>query len=280
MIKNIKRYLIDFIKHLVKESIEADILGRAASMSFYIITSFFPCLCIIFIAATHFSLNVQELFMYVIEFFPSDVSSTIGDVLRNMPIGKSFIAFLSVMSVWTMSGALLTASKSLNVFYEIKEERNFIVLRSLAAVYALLFLLLIISTMVLSVFGRTIAILLEDLLPATQVFNIWQYSRYIVLIVIVAFILACFYKYIPGKKLRFKNVAAGSIITTVLWLSASYVFAFYVNNFSRYHIFYGSIAGVIILISWIYLTSVVLLLGGAINATGEKMKKLQKNQKI
>lgn len=280
MIKKSKAYFVDFIKNLVKSVIEADILSRAASMSFYIITSFFPCLCIIFIAATYFSLNVEELFMYILEFFPDDVGVVIDDVLRNMPVGKSFIAFLSVMSVWTMSGALLTASKSLNVFYGIKEERNFIVLRSLAAVYALLFLVLIISTMVLSVFGKTIALVLKELLPSSGIFHIWQYSRYIVLVVIVTFILACFYKYIPGKKLKFRSVALGALITTVLWLTVSYIFAFYVNNFSRYHVFYGSIAGVIILISWIYLTSVVLLFGGAVNAIGEKMKNLQKYQKI
>ena len=245
-------------------------------MSFYVITSFFPVLCLIFLASAYLSLNVEELYMYLMDFFPRNVGVVISDVLKNVKFDKTFIALLAGMSIWTMSGALLVASRALNAFYGIKEERNFIVLRIIAILHAFLFLILSLSTMILSVFGDAVYILLTEFFSSYGVIDLWQTLRYVILLVIVVFVLACFYKYIPGKKIKFLRVLSGSAVTTVVWIASSYVFAFYINNFSKHHILYGSITGVIVLISWIYLSCAMLLLGGAVNATWEKMKNLQK----
>lgn len=274
--RKIKQKVRYFAICYIRIAKQNDVLGRAAGMSFYVITSFFPVLCLIFLASAYLSLNVEDLYVYLMDFFPRHVGIVISDVLKNIHFGKTFIAFLAGMAVWTMSGALLTAAKSLNAFYGIKEERNFIVLRIIAILHAFLFLILSFSTMILSVFGNAVYVLLTRLFPSYGIVGLWQTFRYVLLFVIVVFVLACFYKYIPGKKLKFRAVVYGSVVTTILWLASSYVFAFYVNNFSRHHILYGSVTGVIVLISWIYLTSAMLLLGGVVNATGEKMKNLQK----
>lgn len=75
------------------------------------------------------------------------------------------------------------------------------------------------------------------------------------------------YKYTPSRKLRTKEVLPGSIFTTISFGITSFIFSFYVNNFGNYSKLYGGIGAIIILMTWIYLFSVILLLGGELNAS-------------
>ena len=270
MVMNLKKG----IKNLLKLVAGAEIFTDAAAMSFYIITSFFPFLCMVFITAAVLSLNVGELYDYIIYFFPAYVTQIIRDVLGNLTGEKTVIALLGFISLWTMSGALMTATKAMNRLYGITENRNFVVLRLNAAFYALLFMILILATMAMSVFGKTIAHTVENLLPGHTFTRLWKGSRNIFLVTIVLFFLVCFYRYIPGCRQKVLSVVPGAAVSTVVWLTYSRLFAFYVDNFSKYHILYGSIAGIIILLSWIYLTSFVILTGCAINVLFEKKKNL------
>lgn len=266
------------IKSLIKLLSDSEIFTGAAAMGFYIITSFFPFLCMVFITSAVLSLNVKELYNSVIHFFPTYVSQVITDVLGNLPAEKTVIVLLGFISLWTMSGALMTATKIMNKLYGITEKRNFIILRLNAAFYALLFIVLILATMAMSVFGKTIACAVENLLPGHTFTRLWNGSRSIFLVAIVLFFLTCFYRYIPGIKQKFSSVFPGAVFAMAVWLVYSRLFAIYVDNFSKYHILYGSIAGVIILVTWIYLTSFVILTGCAVNVVYGRIKNLQKSK--
>lgn len=74
------------------------------------------------------------------------------------------------------------------------------------------------------------------------------------------------YKYTPNKSLKIKDVIPGSIISTLVWLSISFFYSYYVNNFSNYEFIYGSIGGIIVLITWLYLSSWSILIGLEVNA--------------
>ena len=89
-----------------------------------------------------------------------------------------------------------------------------------------------------------------------------------VLLVFVSFLIV--YIFAPNIKTKIKTVLPGTITATILFIVASVGFSFYVSNFSNYSATYGSIAGVIILIFWLYITSVILILGAQINAIKHK----------
>ena len=74
------------------------------------------------------------------------------------------------------------------------------------------------------------------------------------------------YKYVPNRRLEFNNVIVGTIFTTVGWVTTSLLFSFYVNNFANYGKVYGSLGGVIALISWLYISTLIILLGGELNS--------------
>ncbi len=241
------------INTFLKKITADDVAVRAAGVSFYILTAFFPCVIIIFIAAGYMSINVEEMLVRLVNMLPADVGGVIDDVLTNISMGRHLVIMSSVLTMWTMSNALITIAKSLNIFYEADE-------------HAFLLLSMILVSLVAFVFGGVMARLFERFIAADFLIMLWEYARYIVGFVFVTLIFAFIFKTVPNKRLKYRDVMPGALITSAVWMASSYAFSFYVNNFSRYHILYGSFAGIVILFSWTYLTSFVVLLGGEINA--------------
>jgi membrane protein len=95
---------------------------------------------------------------------------------------------------------------------------------------------------------------------------IWDFLRYFLTLIIMTFIFALLYKFTPCKRLTFWDVLPGSVFATIGWVLSSMGFTFYVDNFANYSRLYGSIGAVIALMVWLFLTSVIILIGGEINA--------------
>ncbi|MGB8000151.1 MAG: YihY/virulence factor BrkB family protein, partial [Anaerobacillus sp.] len=90
-----------------------------------------------------------------------------------------------------------------------------------------------------------------------------------IMIVVFMFI----YYYAPNKRLYYKDVLFGSATASVLWQLVSLAFSYYINNFSNYSATYGSLGGVIALMLWFYLTGLVIIIGGEVNATSNYFRK-------
>ena len=98
-----------------------------------------------------------------------------------------------------------------------------------------------------------------------------QVLRWVLLVALVVAALAVIYRIAPDRDPpRFSWVTPGSLVATVLWIIGSVAFSLYVNNFGSYNKTYGAIAGVVVLMLWLYLTSYIVLLGAEINAESER----------
>lgn len=269
--------IFDYIKKLFGKIAEDEMLLRASGVSFYILLAFFPFVLIVFLLSTLISDKVSQAIFDILNLLPQDIESIVAQLLTDTQASGILIVSLVGISVWTLSSALVTISKSLNVFYGVKETRNFIVTRIGAILWAVMMLVLIIAIMVLIVFENYVALLLD--LYFNIEFGGWLYDALGigVLFITLTFILALIYKFVPNKLIRFKSVIKGAVTAAFLWGVTSYGLAIYVNYFPTYHILYGSIAGVIVLITWIFLTSMVLLLGGEINSFGSNTQQNENN---
>ncbi|MDT7578324.1 MAG: rane protein, partial [Pseudonocardiales bacterium] len=98
-----------------------------------------------------------------------------------------------------------------------------------------------------------------------------QVVRWVLLVVVVVVALAVVYRVAPDRDApRFAWVSTGSLVAAALWIIGSVLFSLYVNNFGSYNKTYGTIAGVVVLMLWLYLTSYIVLLGAEINAESER----------
>ena len=96
--------------------------------------------------------------------------------------------------------------------------------------------------------------------------NVWPFVRYSISFILMFVAFHLIYKYLPNRRLKSKNVLGGTVFTTFGWIAASSLFSFYVNNFEVYEKIYGSLGGIFALIVWLYMSTLIFLLGGEINA--------------
>lgn len=255
-----------------------DTFGLTAEMSFYLLTALFPFVILLFIIATQISDSMQNMLLNVISFLPKDVEVMITSMLMSFKQNLAIIITSGVLALWYMSNVITTLTKALNRFYDVKETRGILKLRGMTLLFAVFVIVLILMSFALIVFGEGTHFLIEytQLLPFLNTETVWNYTRYLVIFFVIFLTILMVFKHLPNKQLSFKAVSGGAALTSFAWCIASYGFSFYVNYFSRYHVIYGSLASIIILVTWTYLTSFVILFGGSINAFWYRMRVAKK----
>ncbi len=259
-IKLLRMYIRKFNKH--------DILGLSAEMGFYLLTALFPFVILLFVIATLISSTMQEMLLSLITYLPRDMELLITELLMSFKGSMPIIITASVLGLWYLSNVINTLKKAMNRFYGVRETRGFIRQRLMLLIFAVFIIIVIFLSFALVIFGQGTQVLLERInyfgLIDTE--KAWDYLRYISCILAIFFSMTLMFKLLPNKKLKFKAVTAGAALTTAAWCITSYGFSFYVNYFARYHVIYGSLASIIILVTWVYMSALVILLGASLNA--------------
>lgn len=173
-----------------------------------------------------------------------------------------------LLALWSASGGTANLVKAVNVAYDEEETRGFVKLRALAlglTFGAIVFVVLAVGLI------AVVPPVLDDLGLGLAGTIAAQVARWVLLVVLVAAALAVVYRFAPDRDdPQLKWVSQGAVIATVLWLLGSIAFSLYVSNFGSYNETYGAIAGVAILLLWLYLTAYIVLLGAEINAETER----------
>jgi membrane protein len=209
----------------------------------------------------------------VLSALPQDAQPLIRDQLTSIAAGNSgalsFTLILSiVLALWTASGGVGNLMAAINVAYDEEESRGFVKRRGTALVLTFGAIIFVLLTLALV---AVIPIVLGVLNLGTFIDVIVQIIRWVLLIVLVIVALAIVYRVAPDRDApQFKWTSVGALVAAALWVLGSVAFSLYVNNFGNYNKTYGALAGVVILLLWLYLTSYIVLLGAEINAEAEK----------
>ena len=211
-------------------------------------------------------LNVLELLGQILPTSVYDLTeSTVSEIISSQNTGLLGVSVL--LSIWTASSGFRAVIKGINKAYNIKEKRSYIRRSIISYISTIILALTIIATLILLVFGNVIGTHIISLLPFYEFWlKLWNIMRYAVIIVVLIFVFAAIYKYTPSKRLKWRQVLPGAIISTFGWLILSSGFSFYINNFSNYSRFYGSLAAVFILMIWLFLSSMVFMFGVELNS--------------
>ena len=202
---------------------------------------------------------------------PQETAQMIGDELHKLvtaPQGSLSISagIALLLALWSASRGLSGLISAFNIAYEQKETRSFFKLNFIA-----------IGLTVLMLLGGTVIIALIGVLPAMIGFlGLGSLAKWLLvlqwplLIVVVMVGLAVLYRYAPNRQIpRWQWVSPGAIVATLLWILGSLAFSVYVSHFNSYDKTYGSLGGVIVMLTWLYLSSFVTLFGAVINAQAE-----------
>lgn len=264
-----------FFQDLIVRMKDVDISGMGAQLAYFFLLSFFPLLISIITLVPYLNINQEEVFNFLQTIVPSEVflltQGTLTEILTNQN-GGGLLSIGIIGTIWSASRGVNALIKTLNGAYE-TEPKSGLINRGLSLLFTIALVVVILLALIIPIFGHNFAYSLFNYLGVEESFaDFWALVRWILPPVLIFIVLNLLYWIIPNTDPRLKifSVLPGSIFATVAWMVLIYGFSFYVNNFGNYASTYGSIAGVIILMLWLYFTGMILIFGGLINASMHK----------
>jgi membrane protein len=261
-----------------KEAGDDNVGLLAAGVAFYAFLAFVPLLAatVLVYGLAAEPATVAEHIRKLFGVLPEDAAALIGDQLKSMTDSPdsakgwslAIAVALAIYGASKGSGAIVTA---LNIAYEVKESRGFIkstLLSLLMTVGALLVL-------VIAAAGISVMAWVEALFPG---FPGWAHTLFQILfwaaaVAAFGFGLAALYRYAPNRPdAPWMWISPGSAAATLLWLAGSLAFGLYVSQFGNYNATYGSLGGVVVFLTWLYLSAYIVLMGGEMNSELERQQ--------
>jgi membrane protein len=262
---------VQFIKLLILRIIKNDIPGTSAQMSYYLVMAFFPFIIFLITTLSYSNLFEYSLPDFLARILPANTANFLIDIIDELLQARSG----SLLSV-SMLSTIFFASKGVNAIilginrsFLVTENRGFIKKTAISFIFTILFALSINFLFIFIIMGQVITQLIVDILGITNFSaQLWSLIRIGITLGFIFLVVSFVYMYFPNLKprLKLKDVIWGSMFSTAFWLISSFLFAFYVNNFSNYTLIYGSIAGIIVFLLWLFISSIILLTGAEINA--------------
>jgi membrane protein len=217
--------------------------------------------------------QVEKQVAAMSEVLPAESAQMIGDELQKLVTASQGSLSISagvalVLALWSASRGMSGLLSALNIAYDEKETRSFVRVNVVAILLTLAMLA-----------GGTVVIALVGVVPAAlQLIGLERSTQWLLLVLewplLIAVVmagLAVLYRYAPDRHPpRWRWVSPGAIVATVLWLFGSIAFTVYVSHFNSYDKTYGSLGGVVVMLTWLYLSAFVALLGAVINAQSER----------
>ena len=263
--------LKDFGKKLFKAYSENAVSDSSAQLSYYLLFSLFPFLFFLVTLTAYLPIRgtVNDMMERLSQIIPDQAYGLIKtqlDVLLNEPRPK-LLGLGLFIAIYSASRGVDAMRTALNRAYKVAEGRSFFKTNAIAIGMTLLGTAMVVASFTAIILGgKGGEWLFSHLQLGAQFLVLWGWLRWPLSAVVITFTAAIGYYFLPDVKQQFKFITPGSVLGTVVWVLGTYGFTFYTEHFSKNNVTYGSIGGVIILMTWFYLSGLIFIVGGVINA--------------
>jgi membrane protein len=253
---------------------------RAAALTYYSILSIFPGLLVLVSLLGLLGKSVTDkLVTSLTGAVPGSVQGIVRSAIHNLQgehatAGAVAIVGL-VMGLWSASGYVAAFMRASNAVYDVPEGRPiWKTVPTRLGITLVVLVLLVASALIVLMTGGVAQRVGNALGLGSAVVTTWEIAKWPVLLILVGLMLSILYWASPNSKHGFRWVSPGGLLAVLVWLAASALFAVYVANFSHYNKVYGSLAGVIIFLIWMWISNIAILLGAEFNAELERERSL------
>ena len=278
------RRVLEVLKRTAVGFYDDQMTHHAAALTYYCLMSLFP------VALLSISLlgllgqypeTYDSIIGYLRDVAPSDVVDPLDGALRNalrqQGTAAAGVAISLGLMLYGTTGALEGARRALNVVFEIDSGRSFMRRKSIDIGFTFVLIALCLVTTVMVFVGGTFA---SDLLGfagfGSTVTDLWNVVRWPGAVGVAMLIFSLIYLVIPDVHHRgFRYLAPGAVVGVAIWLAVSLAFSLYISRIADVGAIYGSFAGAIVLIGWLWLTNVAMLFGAELNAEIERQQELE-----
>lgn len=270
------------LKRTLREFQEDDITDWAAALTYYGVLSLFPALLVLVSLFGLFGAGgLQTLIDNLGSVTPGpaqEIATSAVENLRETSAAGVMVIVGIAAALWSASNYVGAFGRASNAIYDVEEGRPFYKLKPLQMGITLVLLLLVaISALAVVISGPLAESVGEIIGVGDTAVTVWGIAKWPVIAAIFVTVLAFLYYAAPNvEHPRFRWVSPGSLVAVLTWVLASAGFAFYVANFGSYDKVYGALGGVIIFLTWMWISNIAILVGAELNAETERQRQIKK----
>ena len=241
---------------------------HAANAGYFIILAVFPTLILVLSLLRYTGLDVRDLIGFLEGFLPPallpEAEALIMETYRST--SRATVGLSAFTALWAASRGIYSLLTGLNAVYGLSESRGWLYTRLISVVYTFLFLLVLLLTLVLHVFGTAVVELLsQSRLPFWRFLTGIIDLRFFLLLFLQTALFTAMFMVLPNHRYGFSASIPGALLSSIGWLVFSQLFSLYVEQISNYGKLYGSVYALAISMLWLYFCLSILFYGGALN---------------
>ena len=268
MNKVVKRS-INIFNRFLQEFQQDSVSAYAAQAAFFVIISVFPLTMLLLTLVKYLPYFNDGVPMIQFDILPHDLNELATNALGEI-INKSSNTVLSISAVtalWSSSKGVYSIFQGLASVYSVKDTRSGFTMRLLAVVYTALFLVMLILALGFLVFGDSIYHAVINILPlaADKIEIVSRGIKWLLGFGVLVLFFEMVYIAVPDRKSGIIEELPGALISAVGWIGFSYLYSFYIDNFSNYANIYGSLTAVVLMMLWLYFCMYIMLFGAEVN---------------
>ena len=261
------------VKRTLREVLDDNLLGLSAQTAYYFFFSLFPLL--LFVAPLLSLVGDKERTFDVLvgqlrQVVPSDAWNLIGGVISDVVYAENAPGLMSIgalLAIWAGSNVFSALIDALNTAYDVVDTRPWWKKKLIAVASVLVIGFALLTSTIIILGGETMMAWVADRLALrASTRTLWAALHLPIAFLLLVTIAALSYYFLPNIRQDKRQVLVGAVFTTIAWAVVTLGFRVYVTNFGNYNATYGALGGVIALLTWMYFSMLVFLIGGEINA--------------
>ena len=260
-----------FFKDIYTRFMNDDLLSIGAQASFYLLFSLFPFLIFLIVLLTYMPMvNFQDSIQALAALMPANAYLILRDMVNQTIANRSvtLLSFGMLSALWSSASGVTTLIQGINRAYDQEETRRSWKVSAVSLYFTFELAIAIIFSLVLIVFGKVLGTQLFRFLGFSGAsLQVWNYVGYIIALITTILVFISLYYNTPNRRSKFREVVPGAVVASLGWVIISIAFSYYIDNFGNYSKVYGSLGGIIALLMWLYVSSIIILMGAEINAS-------------
>nr|WP_294695683.1 YihY/virulence factor BrkB family protein [uncultured Friedmanniella sp.] len=271
------------LRRTIREFMRDDCYGLAAGLTYHAVLAVFPGLIALVSLLGVLGQgpeSARTILEIVRRLVPGEAVDILQPVIERLASSSSAVLALVLGllgALWFVSGYILAFGRAMNRIYQVEEGRPLPRLYGQTALVTLLLGLMALCAVLLLLISGPVARAVGEVLDlGSTVLLVWGIAKWPALALILAVVIAVLYYTAPNvQQPRFRWLSPGALLAILVWLGGTALFGLYVGSFSRYDATYGSLAGGIVFLVWLWVTNLALLLGAVLDAEIERARELQ-----
>lgn len=262
MWKKLLAIAMDFNQEFNKKNIAA----YASSIAFFLFLSLIPIAMVLVSILPFTVLTESDLISTMDNVMPEFMVPLLDTIISDVYERSTGILSLAILvAIWSAGKGMLAMIRGLNEINEVRERRNYFILRIEASGYTLIMLSAVLVALILMVFGNTLLDLVLSYHPKLeQPLELIRNLRFLVSWGVLTLLFAVIYSYVPSARQKFLYQLPGAAFSAIVWSIFSFLFSVYIKYFNGFST-YGSLTTIIIILLWMYFCFYIIMIGAFLN---------------